>query len=111
MPVTKWAVNCSDFRGVTGPVCQTAEAVGVTHVPLTKPATFWIGILKVFLPERNNLAVIYISLAVAWHCGNKVLSAMAVGGGAKSGKMAFANAGRYHTHSQHLLQHLLSARL
>lgn len=63
------------------------------HVPHTKPATFWIGILEVFLPEINNPAVIYTSLSVAWHCGKNLLSALAVGGGAKSGKMAFADAG------------------
>lgn len=40
------------FQGVAGPACQTAEAARVTHLPLTKPATFRIGILKVFLPER-----------------------------------------------------------
>lgn len=63
MPATKRAVNCSDFGGgVTGPVCRTAEAVGVTHVPLTKPATFWIGIFKAFSPERDTRAVIYTSL-------------------------------------------------
>lgn len=39
----------------------------VTHALLTKPATFWIGGLKVFLPERNNVAVIYTSVPVAWH--------------------------------------------
>lgn len=42
------------------------------HVPLIKPATFWIGILKVFLPERNNLAVIYTSFCIAWHNGKKI---------------------------------------
>lgn len=42
------------FQGVAGPACQTAEAARVTHLPLTKPATFRISILKVFLPERTS---------------------------------------------------------
>lgn len=95
MPATKRAVNCSDFGGggVTGPVCRTAEAVGVTHVPLTKPATFWIGIFKAFSPERDTRAVIYTSLLGTAGKKNHLLSATAVGGGAKSGETAFAGAG------------------
>lgn len=80
MPITKWAAHCSDSRAVTGPVYRAAEVVRVMYVPLTKPATFWIAILKAFLPERNNLAVIYASLPVARHCGKNLHSAMAVGG-------------------------------